>query len=119
MIPTPVMERLKSEGRSITIYPVGLLADLARFVHDPDRSAARRHLRASLRREWGRIKAGKWREAKNYFNGYLAEHETLGTRAGHGWTRGRVLRDLARHLIERESLKEIERVISDLRTSGP
>ncbi|QES25820.1 hypothetical protein DEJ47_04570 [Streptomyces venezuelae] len=113
------MERLKAEGRAITIYPVGLLADLSRFVHEADRTVARRHLRASLHREWERIKARKWREAKNYFNGYLAEHDTLGTRCGTGWTRGRALRDLARHLIELESLKEIERVISGIRAGGP
>ncbi|WP_109030153.1 hypothetical protein [Streptomyces rubrogriseus] len=119
MVPASVMERLKTEGRAITIYPVGLLADLSRFVHEADRVAARRHLRASLHREWERIKARKWREAKNYLNGYLAEHDTLGTRCGTGWTRGRALRDLARHLIELESLKEIERVFSELRASGP
>ena len=82
----------------ITIYPVGLLHDWQIFVHAIDRTYARRHLRGSLRRELDRIKARKWREAKNYFNGYLAEHESLGTRAGHGWTRGRAYRDLARHL---------------------
>lgn len=82
----------------ITIYPVGLLHDLALFVHAIDRTWARRHLRASLHREWERIKARNWRSAKSYFNGYLAEHATLGTRAGTGWTRGRAYRDLARHL---------------------
>ncbi|MBE4735738.1 hypothetical protein [Streptomyces caniscabiei] len=82
----------------ITIYPVGLLRDLTLFVHNPDRPTARRALRASLRREWDRIKARKWRAVKSYFNGYLAEHATLGTRCGTGWTRGRAYRDLARHL---------------------
>ncbi|MBE4796157.1 hypothetical protein [Streptomyces caniscabiei] len=82
----------------ITIYSVGLLHDLTLFIHNPDRPTARRTLRASLHREWDRIKARKWRAAKNYFNGYLAEHATLGTRCGTGWTRGRAYRDLARHL---------------------
>jgi hypothetical protein len=82
----------------ITIYTVGLLHDWQQFIHNPDRPAARRALRASLRREWERIKARKWRAAKNYFNGYLAEHASLGVRAGTGWTRGRAYRDLARHL---------------------
>lgn len=82
----------------VSIYSVGLLHDLALFVHDPDRKAASRRLRSSLRAEWGRMKDGRWREAKNYFNGYLAEHDTLGTRAGTGWTRGRAYRDLERHL---------------------
>lgn len=82
----------------VTIYSVGLLHDLALFVHGVDRADARRRLRSSLRREWDRIKARNWRAAKSYFNGYLAEHATLGTRCGTGWTRGRAYRDLARHL---------------------
>lgn len=82
----------------IEIYPVGLLHDWQHFVHNPDRKDARRTLRASLRREWDRIKARKWRAAKSYLNGYLAEHAHLGTRCGTGWTRGRAYRDLARHL---------------------
>ena len=85
-------------ARDITIYPVGLLHDWQIFVHAIDRTYARRQLRGSLSREVDRIKARKWREAKNYFNGYLAEHETLGTRCGTGWTRSRAYRDLARHL---------------------
>ncbi|MEU3283350.1 hypothetical protein [Streptomyces antibioticus] len=82
----------------IVIYPVGLLHDWQHFVHAIDRRDARRSLRASLRREWERIKARKWRAAKNYFNGYLAEHAHAGSRCGTGWTRGRAYRDLARHL---------------------
>ena len=82
----------------VTIYAVGFLSDWQYFVHCPDRVDARRKLRSSLRYEWERIKARKWREAKSYFNGYLAEHATLGTCAGTGWTRGRAYRDLARHL---------------------
>ncbi|MEU5323041.1 hypothetical protein AB0G67_40755 [Streptomyces sp. NPDC021056] len=87
-----------AHARDITIYSVGLLHDLSLFVHAVDRAEARRRLRGSLLREWDRIKARKWREAKNYFNGYLAEHSELGTRCGTGWTRGRAYRDLARHL---------------------
>ncbi|MFM9589842.1 hypothetical protein ACKI1J_15035 [Streptomyces scabiei] len=82
----------------ITIYPVGLLHDWQLFVHAVDRTHARRRFIGSLHREWDRIKARNWRAAKNYFNGYLAEHATLGTRCGTGWTRGRAYRDLARHL---------------------
>ena len=85
-------------ARDITIYPVGLLADWQHFVHAVDREWARRTLRASLRREWERIKAREWRSAKSYFNGYLAEHAHAGSRCGTGWTRGRAYRDLARHL---------------------
>lgn len=82
----------------VVIYPVGFLADWQHFVHAIDRTAARRSLRASLRREWERVKARNWRAAKNYFNGYLAEHAHAGSRAGTGWTRGRAYRDLVRHL---------------------
>lgn len=82
----------------ITIYSVGLLHDWQIFVHAVDRAEARSRFHASLRREWEWIKARNWRAAKNYFNGYLAEHATLGTRCGTGWTRGRAYRDLARHL---------------------
>jgi hypothetical protein len=85
-------------ARDIVIYPVGLLHDWQQFIHAIDRARARRSLRASLHREWKRIKARNWRDAKNYFNGYLAEHAHLGTRCGTGWTRGRAYRDLARHL---------------------
>lgn len=88
----------ESMARDIVIYPVGLLHDWHQFVHAIDREVARRTLRASLRRELERIKARKWRAAKSYFNGYLAEHAQAGTRCGTGWTRGRAYRDLARHL---------------------
>lgn len=84
--------------KDISIYPVGLLHDWQQFVHAIDRKAARRSFLGSLRREWERVKARKWRAAKNYFNGYLAEHAHAGTRCGTGWTRGRAYRDLARHL---------------------
>lgn len=87
-----------SMARDIVIYPVGLLHDWQQFVHAIDREAARRSLHAALRRELERIKARKWRAAKSYFNGYLAEHAHAGTRCGIGWTRGRAYRDLARHL---------------------
>lgn len=82
----------------VTIYPVGLLQHWQHFVHTPDRKAARRRLRNDLRYPLRQARARNWRAVKNYFNGYLAEHHTLGTRAGHGWTRGRAYRDLARHL---------------------
>lgn len=81
----------------VTIYSVGLLHDVAHFVHAVDRAHARRRFFLSLRGELDRIKARKWRAAKNYFNGYLAE-SPAGSRAGTGWTRGRAYRDLARHL---------------------
>ncbi|NUS25003.1 MAG: hypothetical protein HOV92_12375 [Streptomyces sp.] len=91
------MDRTQSRT-AVSIYPVGLFSDLARFVHAPDRSDARRRLRSALRYPVRQARAGNWRAVKNYFNGYLAEHDTLGFRAGTGWTRGRAYRDLVRHL---------------------
>ncbi|MFF7184673.1 hypothetical protein ACFZAR_05440 [Streptomyces sp. NPDC008222] len=82
----------------ISIYPVGLLADLAQFVHNPNRAEARRKLRYALSHPLRNARARNWRAVRSYFNGYLAEHPTAGSRAGHGWTRGRAYRDLARHL---------------------
>jgi hypothetical protein len=82
----------------ITIYPVGLLADLAQFIHNPDREWARRKLRNALGHPLRNARRRNWRAVKSYFNGYLAEHAHLGTRCGTGWTRGRAYRDLARHL---------------------
>ncbi|MFC8832326.1 hypothetical protein ACFT8V_03890 [Streptomyces griseoincarnatus] len=85
-------------ARDIVIYPVGLLAHWQHFIHNPDRKAARRRFRLDLRYPFRQARARNWRAVKNYFNGYLAEHATLGTRCGTGWTRGRAYRDLARHL---------------------
>ena len=86
----------------IDIYPVGLLRDLRDFIHSP------KPLRQRLRRllydlDIGvtyRIRRRSWRALRNYLNGYLAEHQTRGTRCGHGWTRGRAYNDLMRHLKE-------------------
>lgn len=83
---------------TVEIYPVGLLHDLRLFVHEPDRAFARARLRNGLRRPIASARARNWRAVRSYLNGYLAEHSTLGSRAGHGWTRGRAARDLARHL---------------------
>jgi hypothetical protein len=82
----------------ITIYPVGLLRDWQKFIHNPDRAAARSRLRYALRDLASRIRARRWRSVRDYFNGYLAEHADHSGRAGHGWTRGRAYRDLARYL---------------------
>lgn len=84
----------------IDIYAVGLLHDLQIFIHSPQSLRRRwRSLRCRLRRGiWDRIRQRNWRALRNYFNGYLAEHATCGTRCGHGWTRGRAYNDLMRHL---------------------
>jgi hypothetical protein len=110
-----MIERLKGEGAVIDIYAVGALSDLAFFVHSLDRAAARRKLRYAVKCQAERLRARNWRAVRSYFNGYLAEHPTLGSRAGHGWTRGRAARDLARHLILEERLKEVTRLIDGLK----
>ncbi|MFD7855196.1 hypothetical protein ACFV6B_13045 [Streptomyces microflavus] len=114
MTTDPVLEHLKREGVRIDVYSVGLLSDLYQYVHNPDRRAARPRFRAALRRPVRLVRAGNWRAFRNYFNGYLAEHPTLGTRAGRGWTRGRALRDLARHLIEVERSAYVNGILGKL-----
>jgi hypothetical protein len=88
----------------VEIYPVGLLHDLARFVHAIDRKDAFRRLRHDFRYPLARARAREWRAFKAYFNGYLAEPRDSNTpgfrRCGTGWTRGRAYRDLQRHLRE-------------------
>lgn len=110
----PVLERLKHEGARIDVYSVGFLSDLAQYVHSPDRRVARHRFRNGLRAPLRHARTGDWSALRNYFNGYLAEHPTLGTRAGHGWTRGRAVRDLARHLIKVERLAYVNEILGKL-----
>ncbi len=85
----------------ISVYPVGLAHDLARWAGNPDRSEARRRLRYDLRYFAAKLRHRQWRSARSYLNGWLAEPtdwpEGL-TRCGSGWTRGRALRDLQRRI---------------------
>jgi len=77
---------VSADYKEVDVYPVGLLWDL-------------RHLgRSDVRFVVRLIRKRHWRCLRNYFNGYLAEHPTAGTRAGHRWTRSRALRDLELHL---------------------
>lgn len=91
---------------TIDVYPVGVLADLLRL-----RNALHRRHPKAIRWALGRLRSqaryitrqarrGNWRAVRNAFNGYLAEHRTLGTRCGKGWTRRRALLDLYRHLVQ-------------------
>jgi hypothetical protein len=57
-------------------------------------------LRQELRYMLRQTRVRNWRAVKNTFNGYLAEHESLGRRCGTGWTKRRAIRDLYRHLAE-------------------
>ena len=90
----------------VEVYPVGVLSDVQHFIHNPDRKQARATLRRTVRRLLGHIRHGQWRALRQSFNGYLAEHATRGTRCGHGWTRGRAVRDLARHLADLDARRD-------------
>lgn len=97
---------------SIDIYPVGWLAALLRLRRAYEagfpaehRNEARAHARGAvryqLRRNAEQIRAGKWRELKNSFNGYLAEPTPFPagiSRCGSGWTKRRARRSLDRQL---------------------
>lgn len=67
------------------VYPVGLFCDW-RYGR----------LRAGLRYLHLQAKARNWRAVRNYFNGYLAEHEHGGHNAGRGWTKRAALRRVER-----------------------
>lgn len=89
--------------RHIAVYPVGVLHGILTDWRMVTRSGRRPVYTArALRMVWTHARARSWRTVRNSFNGYLAEHEYAGTRCGHGWTKGRALRDLRRHLAEIE-----------------
>ena len=84
----------------IDVYPVGWLAAWQRR-HIPRPHGHRHPLHRELRYVLRHASRGRWRAVRNTFNGYLAEARTDKTRrAGHGWTKQRALRDLARHAYE-------------------
>lgn len=64
------------------VYPVGLLADIKR-------KRVRHALRGYL---WRQIKARNWRAVRNYFNGYLCEHDGHPHNCGSGWTKRAAIR---------------------------
>ncbi len=92
-------------GAEIDVYAVGLLHDLrllvGRLRHpDPDNPYSvspwrsfRYHLKVGI---WARARAGEWRTLRNYFNGYLAEHQDGRSSAGRGWSQRAAVRRLAR-----------------------
>jgi len=85
----------------IDVYAVGLLADVLRFVHTPNRRTARRMGWYCVRRFTRMVRDRKWREIKSYCNGYLAEPTPWPpglARCGSGWTKGRAYRDLQRRI---------------------
>lgn len=73
--------------KDVDVYPVGLLSDIKR---GRVRHGLRRYLWAYC------IKGRRWRSARNYFNGYLAEHRHGGHNAGRGWTKRAAVRRLDR-----------------------
>lgn len=79
---------------AVDIYPVGLLHDWQHRKMRP--------LRRALRYPFRQARRGNWRAVHNYFNGYLAEHQSAGRRCGHGWTKRRAYRDLVAHLASLE-----------------
>lgn len=97
---------------TIDIYPVGWLAALLRLrrAYAADfpaehRAEARAHTRGAVRYQLRcnveQIRARKWRELKNTFNGYLAEPTPFPAgvrRCGSGWTKRRAGRSLHRQL---------------------
>lgn len=88
----------RQHSPDIDVYPVGWLKALKLARHMPAQRTAK--LRQELRYNLTQLRRRNFRAVKNSFNGYLAEHRHLGTRAGHGWTKRRALRDLYRHLAE-------------------
>lgn len=81
-----------SERTRISVYPVGLLADVKH-----------RKITYGLRYVRDRATERNWRAVRNYFNGYLAEVDCppaglRHTRCGRGWTRRAALSSLGRHL---------------------
>ena len=69
------------------IYPVGLLSDIKR-------RRVRRGVSSFLIGYC--IRGRRWRSARNYFNGYLAEHEGCHHNAGKGWTKRAAVRRVER-----------------------
>jgi hypothetical protein len=88
----------------IDIYAVGLLKDIQRFIHEPDRQRARQQAAYAGRLLVGRVRRREWRPLRSYLlNGYLAEPREIPvgfTRCGTGWTRGRAFRDMQRRLAQ-------------------
>ncbi|MER5608267.1 hypothetical protein AB0F93_03420 [Micromonospora tulbaghiae] len=90
----------------VDVYPVGVLEQLLRL-----RRAVRagrpelvrwalRGVRVEVAAVAGDVRRGRWREAKNRLNGYLAEPTPFPaelTRCGSGWTRKRAVASLHRH----------------------
>lgn len=71
------------------IYPVGLLRDIKHH----SLVAGRRYLKYWIRER-------NWRAVRNYFNGYLAEHDLCHHDCGSGWTKRRASRSVNRICIK-------------------
>ena len=79
------MKHTDTEGRPgvVDVYPVGLLSDIR---HRRARRGIRTYLIGyCLRRR-------RWRAARSYFNGYLAECYGHAHNAGRGWTKAAAMR---------------------------
>lgn len=73
---------------NVEVYPVGLFRDLKN-----------KKLKSGMKYLMFQIKRGEFRAVRQYFNGYLAEHEFKGTRCGKGWTKRRAMKRLIHHLV--------------------
>lgn len=73
---------------ALDVYPVGLLMDWKHRKVRPLRRALRYPLRQA--------RAHNWRAVRNYFNGYLAEHDGHPHNAGRGWTKRAAVRRVNR-----------------------
>jgi hypothetical protein len=100
----------------VDVYPVGALAAVQAVWRSyrpsvaaqvgPDQLARMRQwawhrLVSELSALGYRLRHRRWRDAKNIFNGYLAEPTPFPeglTRCGSGWTKRRALRSLQRHV---------------------
>lgn len=63
------------------VYPVGLWMDWRYGT-----------MRRGVRYLFRQARAKNWRAVRNYFNGYLAEHDGHAHNAGRGWTRRAAIR---------------------------
>lgn len=92
---------------NVDVYPVGFLHDALFLARTVQRDRQGAHIMFAWRKLVRGFKTD-WRR-RSYWNGYLAEHSTAGTRAGHGWTHDRAMRDLAHHLFNEQPNTRQER----------
>ncbi len=90
-----LMVRDSLAGSMVEVYPVGLFHDL-KWIRTHWRG---RGWRVALWKARYATRRSRWWK-RSYWNGFLAEapDHWPATRAGHGWTPSRALRDLNQHM---------------------